>query len=356
MAPFEPMIPIKTALCSFGMSGRVFHAPFLHQHPGFDLHSVWEREKNLAAAVYPGIRTCRSLEELLADDAVELVIVNTPNYTHFEYARQALLAGKHVVVEKPFALTVEEGMALASLARLKDKKLSVYQNRRYDSDYKTVKKVLDENWLGEIVEAEIHYDRYSTVLSPKLHKEIPGPGTGLLYDLGSHLVDQALQLFGMPEAVFADLGIIRPVSKVADYMELLLYYPHLRVRLKASYLVREPLPAYIIHGSAGSFIKSRADPQEQQLLAGVPPGGDDWGVEPDDQMGLLHTEKGNKIFRERIASLPGNYKEYYDRLFGSIRSDQPVPVLPEDGIKILRVIGTAYLSNKEKRVVPIVDL
>jgi scyllo-inositol 2-dehydrogenase (NADP+) len=341
------MIPVKTALCSFGMSGRVFHAPFLHQHPGFELYSVWEREKDLAAAVYPSIRICRSLEELLADEAVELVIVNTPNYTHFEYAKRALSTGKHVVVEKPFALTVQEGAALESLARLSGKKLSIYQNRRYDSDYKTVKKILDEKWLGEIVEAEIHYDRYSTALSPKLHKEIPGPGTGLLYDLGSHLIDQALQLFGMPETVFADLEIIRPISKVEDYMELLLFYPGMRVRIKASYLVMEPLPAYIMHGTAGSFIKSRADPQEQQLLAGVLPGGDNWGGEPDDQMGLLHTG----IIRERVPSLKGNYKEYYDLLFESIRKDLPVPVQPEEGIKILRVIEAAYQSNREKRVV-----
>lgn len=351
------MIPVKTALCSFGMSGRVFHAPFLYLHPGFELYSVWERDKSLAAASYPGIRTRRSLAALLSDEAVELVIVNTPNYTHFDYARQALLAGKHVVVEKPFAITVAEGKELAALSAQTGKKLSVYQNRRYDSDYKTVKKIVDEDWLGEIVEAEIHFDRYSAALSPKLHKEVPGPGTGLLYDLGPHLIDQALQLFGMPEAVFADLGIIRPISKVEDYMEVLLYYPvlrNLRVRIKSSYLVREPLPAYILHGALGSFIKARADPQEQQLLAGSVPGGDDWGKEPADKdKGLLHTEKDGAPIREMIPSLKGNYLEYYDRLYDAIRKDGPVPVEPEDGINILRIIEAAYESSREKKVVAI---
>ena len=338
------MSPIKTALCSFGMSGRVFHAPFLHIHPGYELYAVWERSKTEAQTAYPSIRTVKTLEELLADEAVELVIINTPNYTHADYVRKALLAGKHVVVEKPFALTVEEGISLTELAEQQGRQLSVFQNRRYDSDYKTVKKVVEEGSLGEIVEAEIHYDRYSTALSPKLHKEIPGLGTGLLYDLGSHLIDQALQLFGLPEAVFADLGIIRPISKVEDYMEVLLFYSRLRVRLKASYLVREPLPAYILHGSLGSFIKPRADNQEARLIQHVLPRGDDWGQEPEEAWGLLHTEIDGKEVWERIPSLRGDYGEYYDKLYTAIREKGRLPVRPEEAVDGLRVIEAAYRS------------
>src|SRR6187402_2831851 len=219
------MTPIKTALLSFGMSGRVFHAPFLHLNPGFELYAIWEREKNLSKALYPDIRVYRSFEEILQDEAVELVVVNTPNYTHYEFTKAVLKAGKHAVVEKPFTVTVEEGLELASLALEVGKKIAVYQSRRYDSDSKTVKKLVEEGLLGAIVEVELHYDRYTVALSPKVHKETPGPGRGLLYDLGSHLLDQVLQLFGMPEAVFADIGIIRPISKVDDYMELVLYYP-----------------------------------------------------------------------------------------------------------------------------------
>ena len=348
------MTPVKTALCSFGMSGRVFHAPFLHLHPGFELYSVWERDKNLAVALYPYVKTVRSFEEILEDPAVELVVVNTPNYTHYDYTKKALLAGKHVVVEKPFAVTVQEGEELGALAKTTGKKLSVYQSRRYDSDAKTLRQVVEGNWLGHIVEAEIHYDRYTVALSPKVHKETPGPGRGLLYDLGSHLIDQVLQLFGMPEAVFADIGIIRPISKVDDYMELLLYYPaarNLRVRLKSSYLVREPLPAFAFYGSLGTFIKPKGDPQEQHLLLGELPEGEDWGVEPESAKGLLHTEKDGKVIREYIPSLKGNYGEFYDGMYEAIRNDKPVPVTPEDGTNILRIIEAAYQSSSAKKVV-----
>ena len=302
--------PIKTAICSFGMSGWVFHAPFIAVNPGFELYSVWERTKNLASLKYPAIKTVRSLEELLEDDAVELVVVNTPNSTHYEYAKKALLAGKHVIVEKPFTVYSKEGDELIQLAAQCGKQLSVYHNRRYDSDTRTVKKILDEQLLGEIVETEIRYDRYREEIGPKLHKETPGPGTGLVYDLGAHLIDQALLFFGMPQSIFADIGILRPVSKVDDYMELLLFYGRLRVRLKSGYLVREPLPAYSINGTKGSFIKARTDVQEAELQAGESPGGSNWGVEPADQKGLLHTEIDGKIIREQVVSLSGNYVDY----------------------------------------------
>ena len=350
------MTPIKTALLSFGMSGRVFHAPFLHLNPGFELYAIWERDKNLSQALYPNVRIYRTFEEILNDEAVELVVVNTPNYTHFEFTKAVLRAGKHAVVEKPFTVTVEEGLELAALAMETGKKVSVYQSRRYDSDSRTIKKLVDEGWLGQIVEAELHYDRYTTALSPKVHKETPGPGRGLLYDLGSHLLDQVLQLFGMPSAVFADIGIIRPISKVDDYMELLLYYPpqrNLRVRLKSSYLVREPIPATALYGTLSTFLKPKADPQEQRLLAGAMPDEKGWGVEPESGKGLLHTEKDGKVIREYIPSLNGNYGAFYEDMYEAIRHNKPVPVTPEEGIDIIRVITAAYKSNEEKKVVPI---
>jgi len=343
------MKPINTALCSFGMSGWVFHAPFIVNDPHFKLYAVWERSKNLAEEKYPGVITYRTLEEMLADEAVELVIVNTPNYTHYDYTKKALLAEKHVIVEKPFTVTVKEGEELIELADKQNKKLSVYQNRRYDSDYKTIKKVLDEKLLGDLVEAEFHFDRYSEILSPKVHKEIPGPGTGALYDLGSHLIDQALQLFGMPDAVFADIKVVRPVSKVDDYFDLLLYYPQLRVRIKSSYQVREPLPGYILHGSKGSFIKPKTNIQEELLQKNNVPGNDDWGIEPESERGLLHTEKDQKIIKEYIQSERGNYADYYDGIYEAIRNDKPVPVSAEDGLKVIRIIEAAFKSSNEKK-------
>jgi len=345
--------PIKTALCSFGMSGWVFHAPFIAINPGFELYAVWERTKNLSQTKYPGVKIVRSLDELLLDPAIELVVINTPNATHYEYTKKALQAGKHVVVEKPFTITVAEGEELIKLAKEHNRIITVYQNRRFDSDYRTVKKIVDEGWLGQIVEAEIHYDRYKEEIGPKLHKETPGPGTGLLYDLGSHLLDQAIQFFGMPQAVFADIAIMRKVSKVDDYMELLLFYPELRVRVKSSYVVREALPSYVFHGTKGSFIKARTDVQEVMLQASVVPGGPDWGIEPESERGLLHTEKDGKIIREYVPSLKGNYGDYYDLLYKAIRENAPVPVTAEQGLNIIRIIEAAYESNRDKKVIAV---
>jgi predicted dehydrogenase len=344
------MQPIQTAILSFGMSGQVFHAPFFKVLDGFEFYAVWERSKDLATQKYTGVKTYRSLDELLKDPKVELVIVNTPNTTHYEYAKKSLQAGKHVVVEKPFTVTVEQGEELIELAKKSGKLISVYHNRRFDSDYKTVRKVIQEGHLGKIVEAEFHFDRYKAELSPKIHKEIPETGTGSLYDLGSHLIDQALQLFGLPEAVFADIRIVRPLSRVDDYFELILYYTDLRVRLHSSYLVREALPAYQIHGSNGSFIKAKTDVQEEALLAGAIPKGADWGKEPESQKGLLHIEKDGKTIREYIPSLQGNYSAYYEGIYNSIRDNKPLPVTAEEGLNVVRVIRKAFESSEQRKV------
>lgn len=345
------MQPINTAICSFGMSGWVFHAPFISTHPGFRFYAVWERSKNLAREKYPDVKVYRTLEELLADELVELVVVNTPNATHYDFAKQALLAGKHVICEKPFTVTVAQAEELIQIAARQNKQLSVYQNRRFDSDYRTIKSVLDQKLLGNIVEAEFHFDRYKEELSPKQHKEIPIPGTGCLYDLGSHLIDQALQLFGMPQALFADIAAMRPVSKVDDYFELLLYYPAHRVRIKSSYQVREALPGYVIHGSKGSFIKPKTDMQEAQLQAGMLPTESGYGTEPEAERGLLHTETEGKISREYISSFKGNYTDYYEGIYQAIRNKQPLPVTAEDGMKVIKIIEAAFQSSKERRVI-----
>lgn len=343
--------PIQTALCSFGMSGKVFHAPFVHVSKGYNLYGVWERSKKTVKDVYKEVKSFDTLEEMLADENIELVIVNTPNATHFDYTKKALIAGKHVIVEKPFVINSEEGAELIAIAEQQQKKISVYQNRRYDSDCKLMKKVLDEKLLGEIGEAEFHYDRFKKELSPKVHKETPGPGAGLLYDLGPHLIDQALQLFGKPEAVFADNIIIRPFSKVDDYFEIILYYSRKRVRLKASNQVREAIPAFVLHGSEGSLIKSRADVQENDLIAGKMPGSDNWGIEPESEKGFLHTEKNNEVIKEFIPAPQGNYMEYFDQMHKAIRFDEPVPVTAEEGLEVIKVIEAALKSNRERRVI-----
>ena len=345
------MKPINTALCSFGMSGYVFHAPFIEVHPAFNLYGVWERTKNNAQAKYPNIKTFRTLEEMLADQNIELVVVNTPSVTHYDFAKQAINSGKNVVVEKPFTATVEQAEELIQLAKEKNVALSVYHNRRYDSDFKTVKKILDEGWLGNIVEAEIHYDRYDPGLSYKLHKEIPTAAVGSIYDLGSHLIDQALVLFGMPNAVFADLDTYRPNSKVGDYFDIKLFYSTHRVILKSSYYVREALPGNIMNGTKGTFIKSKADIQEAELQAGKIPGSKDWGAEPDKEKGLLHTEKDGKIIREQVPTLNGDYMEYYEGIYQALRNNGLVPVTGTEGMEVIRVIEAALKSNREKKVI-----
>jgi predicted dehydrogenase len=345
------MAPISTALLSFGMSGKVFHAPFLQAHPGFILDAVWERNTHLAATIYPSIRSVKRLEEILEDPSIELVVVNTPTATHFDYTRQVLQAGKHAIVEKAFTVTVEEAILLQQMALERGLCLSIFQNRRYDSDFLTVKKMVASGMLGELLEAEFHFDRFKAALSPKLHKELPIPGAGLLYDLGPHLIDQALLLFGFPDAIFADIRTLRPGSAVDDCFELLLYYPQLRVRLKSGYHYREPIPAYTLFGTKGSFHKSRADVQERDLQAGKSPDSANWGMEPKEEEGWLHTETGEAVIRQHWPTETGNYLHYYDAIYHHIREATTIPVSAGEGINTMRLIEAAQQSSSQQQVI-----
>jgi len=347
------MNKIKTAICSYGMSGKLFHAPFIALNDGFELYAACERSKKEINEKYPSVISYSSFEELLNDGNIELLIINTPNYTHYDFAKRALLADKHIVVEKPFCNTVAECDELIALAKEKNKIISVYQNRRWDSDFKTVKKVVDEKLLGEIVEAEFHFDRYDENLSYKLHKETPGPGAGIFYDLGPHLIDQALQLFGMPKALFADITAMRQVSKVDDYMELILFYDRLRVRLKSGYLVKEPIPSYVVHGTKGSFIKSRRDIQENALKQNISPAAKDWGVEPISEEGLLHTTINRETIRTRIPTERGDYGTYYELLYLAIRNGAAIPVTAAEGRNVIYIIEKAFESVRDKKLVNI---
>ena len=344
------MQKIKTALLSYGMSGKVFHAPFLDLHPGFELLGSWERTKKLIQEDYPTVKSYPSIDALLADD-VDLVIVNTPVGTHYEYAKKVLLAGKHAVVEKAFTTTVAEAEELASIAKEKGLKLAVFQNRRWDSDFKTVQKVITDGVLGDLVEAEFHFDRYNPILSPKAHKETVNDGAGILKDLGPHLIDQAVLLFGSPKSVFSDIRYTRENTLVDDWIDLLLIYEDFRVRLKASFFVREPNPAYIIHGKKGSFLKPRGDVQEDELKIGKKPNLESWGTELDEFEGLLHTEIDGKPVREKIKTLQGNYFEYFNGVYEAIANNKPEPVTAEDGVKVMQIIEAAIASNQHKKII-----
>jgi predicted dehydrogenase len=342
---------IKTGICSYGMSGKLFQAPFIQAHPGFELTAIVERHKNESRERYPQSVLYRSVDEMLADKAINLVIVNTPVQTHYDFAKAALQAGKHVVVEKPFVIKADEGEKLQQIAREKKLLLSVYQNRRYDGDYRAVKQVLDQKLLGDIKEMEMRFDRYRPSASGKQHKEGGLPGAGTLYDLGPHLIDQALQFFGWPKSVFADVWIMRNDVEADDYFELLLYYEKLRVRVKATCIARESYPAYIVHGMKGSFLQHRSDLQEQQLLTGTVPSLESWCPPPAKPDGLLHTEIDGEVIRRETIAEAGNYMGYFDDLYKALRGERENPVPAADGINTIRIIEAAFKSAASGKMI-----
>ena len=333
------------------MSGKLFHAPFIQQHPGYELTGIVERHNNDSKERYPQSTLYRSIDELIADKSIQLIIVNTPTHLHYENAKAALMAGKNIVVEKPFAVTVKEAEEITALAREKKLFISIYQNRRYDGDYHAIKDVLEKKLLGELREVEIRYDRFRPIPAGKPHKEGNLPGAGIIYDRSPHLVDQALQLFGWPEALFGDVWRMRKTVQASDYFEILLYYPDMRVRLKATCVAREPLPSYILHGMKGSFLQQRSDLQEIQLNAGAIPSLKSWCPSPAQPDGLLHTEINGEVVRKELTSTAGNYMGYYDDVYKALTGGAPNPVPPEDGINTIKIIEAALKSASEGKII-----
>jgi scyllo-inositol 2-dehydrogenase (NADP+) len=353
MVQFIKMKTINAALASYGMSGEIFHGPLLNAHKGFNIISILERTKNRSHDRYPAANIARSYEEILVDKKVELVIVNTPDKYHFEMASEAIRASKHVIVEKPFTLSTKEAEELISLSRTTGKILSVFQNRRWDGDFMTVKKIINGQMLGRLVEYEAHFDRYRNYLQKSSWKEQPSSQSGTIYNLGSHLIDQALVLFGLPEAVFADIRALRTGAEVDDAITLLMRYPEIKVSLKISYLVREPGPRFSLHGTEGSFLKWGSDPQEEDLKSGKQPGIPGWGEEPEELWGILNTEINGTKFRAKYKTLPGNYLAYYDDIYNAIVNHEEPSVTAEQGRDVIRVIEAAKESSllrKEVRI------
>ncbi len=343
--------PIVTAMLSYGMSGEIFHGPLLSAHPEFTLQKVWQRNSDSAKLRYPKIQVVRTMNEILQDPAVELVVVNTPNETHYDFASRALEAGKHVIVEKPFTNTIEEAQQLIELAKKKNKVLSVFQSRRWDGDFCTLKKVIEWGTLGNVVEFETHYDRFRNYIAPQTWKEEPGPGSGILYNLGSHLLDQVIVLFGMPQAITAAMGIQRPNGKVEDFYDLRLRYADLNVIVKSSYLVREQGPHYTVHGIKGSFVKYGIDPQEEALKQGQMPGSPGWGMEPENMWGKLNTEINGLHYEGKIETIPGDYLGFYQNIYEVIRHGKELIVKPEQALLVIQLIEAAMKSNQEHRTI-----
>jgi predicted dehydrogenase len=333
------MKPIVTGILSYGMSGRIFHAPFIHLDPRFELRAFTERSRKIAQNDYPGTISYDSVEELLCDNAIELVIVNTPNNTHDDLARQCLRAGKHVLVEKPFASSSVIAEALFALGEKMGKHVMAYQNRRWDSDFLSVKNVIESGKLGRLIEVNFRFDRYKKELSPKKFKEEILPASGLTYDLGPHLLDQVISLFGVPQRSRKVNGIYRPDSVVDDYVSWQLLYPDkLRVNVTSSLLTAEPVPSFILHGVNGSYLKARSDIQEAQLDQRMSPADPAYGMEPTGNEGLLVTMTGGVKNTEHVHAPKGDYRLLFEAVYNQIRNGKPFPVRKEEVIGQLKLL------------------
>lgn len=341
------MRTIDLGLIGYGIAGATFHAPVIAAVPELRLKTVVTSRTADVARGSPGAVCVDSVETLLADPTIELVVIATPNPTHAELARQALDAGKHVVIDKPMTVTTVEADELIALASERGRLLSVYQNRRWDNDFLTVKALLDAGRLGKVYAYEAHYDRFRPTIKPGW-RERPQPGSGLLFDLGSHLIDQALLLFGMPETVTADVFAQRPDARVDDYFHVVLAYPDKRAIVHASTVVREPGPHYALHGDGGSFVKYGMDSQEEALKAGQPAGGTDWGRDDPAAFGTLVHADGE---RETIATLVGSYPAFYAGMAAAISGTGPLPVTAESARNTIAVIEAARHSALERRTI-----
>jgi predicted dehydrogenase len=342
---------IRVGLASFGMSGKVFHAPLISANGHFQLRKIMERSSNKSKEFYPDAEIVRNFDDLIDDANIDLIVVNTPDHLHFEMTKAALQKGKHVVAEKPFTLKSEEAKTLIDLAEKENKLLSVFQNRRWDGDFLTARKVVEGKLLGRLVEFESHYDRYRNFIQEDTWKEEEDTGTGILYNLGAHMIDQALVLFGMPNAVTAHLGITRTGGRVIDNFDLRMEYNELKVLIRSGYLVREAGPRYSLHGTLGSFVKYGIDPQEDMLKAGFLPYGDDWGKEPEDDWGFINTDASGLHIDGHIETLNGDYPAFYNNIAVAIKEGAPLAVKPEEAMQVIKIIELAMQSHHEKRTV-----
>lgn len=344
------MTTLNVALLGYGFVGKVFHAPLLNRTPGWSLHTVVSRDAGKVHADLPQVRVVADAADAFADPAVDLVVIATPNDTHAPLALAALAQGKHVVVDKPFTVTLAEAERVIAQARDSQRLVSVFQNRRWDADFLTVRQLLDDGVLGGIAEFHSHFDRYRPQVAQRW-RESDVPGAGLWYDLGPHLIDQALQLFGTPLAVQADLARQRTGAHAADYFHVQLRYPRTRVHLHAGSLVAGNGLRFAIHGERGSYLKHGLDAQEDRLRAGGMPGDAGWGSDPRPGELTLAGEDG-ALVAQAIDSLPGDYRHYYSALRAAIVDGAPPPVTPEEALAVMRLIELGTRSAEERREIP----
>ena len=344
---------IHVALAAYGMSGKVFHGPLIEANPYYKLDKILERTKNLSKHKHPEATIVRSYADILSDRNINLVVVNTPDIFHYEMCKQALKAGKNIVVEKPFTQSVSEAEELIDLAKKKGLILTVFQNRRLDGDFMTIQKIIERKSLGRLTEFESHFDRYRTYITQNTWKETGNEKIGVLYNLGSHMIDQALVLFGMPFSVTSHLDILRDNGTVPDYYDIRLQYKKFAAILKCSYLVRHSGPRYSIHGTLGSFQKWGIDPQEEALKNHHTPDEADWGKEDKTQWGNIDTDINGLHICGKVETVPGNYNLYYENLYNVLTKGEKLLVEPEQSKNGLIIMDACIKSNKDKRTIKI---
>jgi predicted dehydrogenase len=344
---------IDVGVVGFGLGGRAFHAPIIHAVPGLRLAAIVERSGSSAREIYPDAKIVRDIEELLAIRSISLIAIATPNETHFPFAKRCLEAGRHVVVDKPFTSTLAEARALAELARKHDRVLTVYQDRRFDGDFRTVQELLAKGSLGKIVRFESAFDRCRPQIRANSWKEKPAPGSGVFFDLGPHLVDQALQLFGPPEHVLADIRIEREGGLAEDAFDLTLYYKNgMRAILTASVLAPDPRPHYRIQGTRGVYVKHTLDPQEALLRADHPAMGDDWGVEPENDWGTMTLWSEGELTHANVPTLRGDYRDFYAQVRDAIEGHAAPPVTPEEALRLMYTLELCVDSSRKRAPLP----
>ena len=343
---------LNVALLGYGFASKTFHAPLLTHVPGLRLTHIVSSDSAKVKKDYD-VTVLAKPEEVFALPEIDLIVIATPNITHFDLASKALKAGKHVVIDKPFTNTVAEATELIILARKQRRLLSAFQSRRWDADFLTLRKVLADGALGEVAHFESHYDRYRP--EPRQRwRELPGPGSGIWFDLGAHLADQALQLFGPPEAIYADLEMQRPGGQAVDYFHVILRYARNRVILHGASLVVAESPRFVVHGSLGSYTKFGMDPQEEAFKRGEIPGSPGWGQDP--QPGTLLTKKGDGFETRQVPNVPGNYLTYYEGIRDAISHGAPNPVTAEQALGVINVLETGVKSSAARAEVPFIPI
>ncbi|EIJ69080.1 Gfo/Idh/MocA family oxidoreductase [Pasteurella bettyae] len=338
------MRTLNVAIAGSGYSSRLFHVPFLKDDARFAIKKFYERTTERGLQWVPTAEVVRDYSQLLTDD-IDAVIITTPNQTHYEMVKKAIVAGKHVLVEKPLVATAKEAFELGELAKQHNVVLYVYQNRRWDSEIATAKQIIEQGLLGELVDCEIRIDRYAKAKNSKLWKELGDKGTGLVYDLAVHLIDQSVYLFGQPKAVFADIRYQHEGALVDDNFDIHLYYENgLKASLLASKYVRETGNHFSLHGRLGSYVKKDVDIQESLLNKGVLTKGD-WFMESISGWGILHTELNGELIRQSYPNVSCSYQNLYDNFYESIVNQQPQIVTIEQVITVLNIIEKAFESS-----------